>query len=148
MFNNNKKMQMIESNTTNTSTSRSKYIKRGRNGNNTSVKFNSNFRENLSEREKKLTAKYSNHELMFIKNRLNFESWIDEKLHDLYEIDDNTQSIKLGNLYSDDLVDNLINLDADFERRVYLVKQLETARKSQEIVSLFIDELLIRLRML
>lgn len=145
-------MQKIESNNNNNCSNKenngyTKYIKRSGNQSN-NVKFSANLKEKFSTREKKLTAKFSNHELMFIKNRLNLEMWIDERLHELYETSDESKSSRINDLYSDDLVDSLIKLDTDFERKLYLVEQLENSKKSQDNVNLFIDELLIRLAML
>ena len=54
--------------------------------NNGNVKFSTHVKEKIDEREKYLTAKYPNHQMLLIKKRLKVEFWIDEQLKHLFEI--------------------------------------------------------------
>lgn len=53
---------------------------------NGNVKFSTHVKEKIDEREKYLTAKYPNHQMLLIKKRLKVEFWIDEQLKYLFEI--------------------------------------------------------------
>ncbi|CAF0721142.1 unnamed protein product [Brachionus calyciflorus] len=116
--------------------------------NNTNVKFSGLiFKEKIDEREKYLTAKYPNHQMALIKKRLKVEFWIDEQLKYLYNItDDDTKEDY--DICADDLVDSLLDMDTDEERQYHIMKQLTKAKKSKDDVMNFVNELLVKLRML
>ena len=110
-----------------------------------SVKFKETLTENLSKKQKNLTAKYSSKELFYIKSRLNLELWIDEQLNFLYETDKELINKQENEVFSDDLIDKLVCSVTDSEKEVYLKKLLKDAPKPPEI---FIDELIKRLKLI
>lgn len=57
---------------------------------------------------------------MLIKKRLKVEFWIDEQLKNLFDIkDDNTKEDH--DICPDDLVDILLDMDSDSERKFHLI---------------------------
>lgn len=120
---------------------------------NGNVKFSGLFKEKIDDREKYLTAKYPNHQMALIKKRLKVEFWIDDKLKLLFQIKE--ENVKEDyEICPDDLVDTLLDIDEDEERASEIITQLSkvssTKRKapSKESVLTFVDELLVKLRML
>lgn len=120
---------------------------------NGNVKFAGLFKEKVDDREKYLTAKYPNHQMALIKKRLKVEFWIDDRLKSLFQIkEENTKEDY--EICPDDLVDTLLDIDSDEDRTIEIIKQLSkvTTSKnhgpSKENVLIFVDELLVKLRML
>ncbi len=69
---------------------------------------------------------------LLIKKRLKVEFWIDEQLKYLFEIkDDNTKEDH--DICPDDLVDSLLDMDSDDERRFHLLVSL-ISKKNQTIL--------------
>lgn len=120
---------------------------------NGNVKFAGLFKEKCDDREKYLTAKYPNHQMALIKKRLKVEFWIDDRLKTLFQIkEDNTKEDY--EICPDDLVDTLLDIDSDEDRTIEIINQLSKATTnkrdapSRENVLVFVDELLVKLRML
>ena len=111
-----------------------------------SVKFKETLTESLNKKQKKLTAKYSNTELVYIKSRLNLELWIHEQLNSLYETDKELVHKQDNEVFDDELIDKLASHVSDAGKMIYLKKLLKDARKPTETVELFIDELINRLK--
>lgn len=121
--------------------------------NNGNVKFTGLFTEKIDDREKYLTAKYPNHQMALIKKRLKVEFWIDESLKTLFQIkEENTKEDY--EICPDDLVDTLLDIDSDEDRTIEVINQLSKVTKSsknppsKESVLTFVDELLVKIRML
>ena len=108
--------------------------------NNFNVKFSGFVKpEKIDEREKYLTAKYPNHQMALIKKRLKVEFWIDDQLKNLYSINLKKKKFKIKicknfsfkfkdentnqdyDICPDDLVDTLLDMDTDNERRLYVI---------------------------
>ncbi len=71
---------------------------------------------------------------LLIKKRLKVEFWIDEQLKYLFEIkDDNTKEDH--DICPDDLVDSLLDMDSDDERRFHLLVSLISKKKSNNSLS-------------
>jgi len=102
------------------------------------VNFN-NVGEVKEKREKFLTAKYGSHQMNLIRKRLNVEMWIYDSVHNLYNYTDDSASHQV-----DVDLDEILDIEQPSERRIYLQNLLLNARKSQEEVNKFIDELLER----
>lgn len=132
------------SNTSSSSTSSSSTSSTG----SANVKFTGFFKDNkVDEREKYLTAKYPNHQMALIKKRLKVEFWIDEQLKLLFDVSDEN-SKEDYDICPDDLVDSLLDVDSDSERKSIILKQLTRAKRPKEDILNFVDELLKRLRLL
>jgi protein phosphatase 1 regulatory subunit 14B len=99
---------------------------------NTNVKFIGFFENKIDEREKYLTAKYPNHQMALIKKRLKVEFWIDEQLKHLFNIKDENKEDY--DICADDLVDNLLDMDTDHERKFHILNQLRGAKRNREDV--------------
>lgn len=84
------------------------------------VKFSGFFKDKIDEREKYLTAKYPNHQMALIKKRLKVEFWIDEQVKNLFSINDDN-SKEDYDICADDLVDNLLDMDSDTERKYFIL---------------------------
>lgn len=90
---------------------------------NNNVKFIGFFDKQIDEREKYLTAKYPNHQMALIKKRLKVEFWIDEQLKCLFNIKDENKDDEYD-ICADDLVDTLLDLDTDHERKFHILVNL------------------------
>ncbi|XP_065155910.1 protein phosphatase 1 regulatory subunit 14C isoform X2 [Atheta coriaria] len=98
-----------------------------------------NFKEKgevKEKREKFLTAKYGNHQMSLIRKRLAVEMWLYEELKKLYETKvDSNEEVEVD-------IDELLDMDSDEERRRHLHALLINAKKSQNDVKKFINDLL------
>lgn len=102
------------------------------------VSFNhKNKEEEKDKRQKYLTAKYGQHQMMLIRKRLAVEDWLYDKLRELYDCQDDSKDhdCKLD-------LEDVLNLDTDVERREYAQRELVNAQVSREEVERFIDELI------
>lgn len=102
------------------------------------VSFNNkNKEEEKDKRQKYLTAKYGQHQMMLIRKRLAVEDWLYDKLRELYDCQDDSDdhNCKLD-------LEDVLNLDTDVERREYAQRELVNAQVSREEVERFIDELI------
>ncbi|XP_011418994.3 uncharacterized protein LOC128177473 [Crassostrea angulata] len=102
------------------------------------VSFNhKNKEEEKDKRQKYLTAKYGQHQMMLIRKRLAVEDWLYDKLRELYDCQDDSDDhdCKLD-------LEDVLNLDTDVERREYAQRELVNAQVSREEVERFIDELI------
>lgn len=102
------------------------------------VSFNhKNKEEEKDKRQKYLTAKYGQHQMMLIRKRLAVEDWLYDKLRELYDCQDDSDdhNCKLD-------LEDVLNLDTDVERREYAQRELVNAQVSREEVERFIDELI------
>lgn len=96
-------------------------------------------------REKFLTAKYGHHQMSLIRKRLAVEMWLYEEVKKLYE----TPASK--KVDEDDVevdIDELLDMDNDEVRRRHLEKLLIGAKKSQNDVKKFINDLLAKAKTL
>lgn len=100
------------------------------------VKFSGFFKDKIDEREKYLTAKYPNHQMALIKKRLKVEFWIDEQVKNLFSANDDN-SKEDYDICADDLVDNLLDMESDNERRYFILNELSKAKKGR-------DEIMVR----
>ncbi|XP_048734836.1 uncharacterized protein LOC125650512 [Ostrea edulis] len=102
------------------------------------VSFNhKNKEEEKDKRQKYLTAKYGQHQMMLIRKRLAVEDWLYDQLRELHDCQDDSEDHDC-NLDLEDV----LNLDSDSERREYAERELVTARVPREDVERFIDELI------
>jgi hypothetical protein len=96
------------------------------------VKFSDFYKDSIDDREKYLTAKYPNHQMALIKKRLKVEFWIDEQLKYLYQVsgspsggvrgqDMATSDAEYADINPDDLVDNLLDIETDKERKNFVL---------------------------
>jgi len=99
--------------------------------------------EDKQKRERFLTAKYGAHQMALIRKRLTVEMWIFEQLQILYGCTDDSES------HDVDLdLDELLDLEDDSRRRMFLQKLLINAKSSTEDVDKFVNELLSRTKVL
>ncbi|CAM1309935.1 PPP1R14B (predicted) [Pycnogonum litorale] len=99
-------------------------------------------KDELQERKKKyLTAKYGQHQMSLIKKRLGVEMWMYERLQYLYGSDD-------VQCYNDLDLDELLDVDGDFNKKNWLMDKLTETKQSQDEVNKFVDELLERAKIL
>jgi len=99
--------------------------------------------EAKEKRERFLTAKYGAHQMALIRKRLTVEMWIFEQLQALYGCTDESES------HDVDLdLDELLDLEDDSQRRIFLQKLLINAKSSTEDVDKFVNELLSRTKVL
>lgn len=102
------------------------------------VRFGNNKREEEKDkRQKYLTARYGQHQMMLIRKRLAVEDWLYEKLREMYncENDEDDHDCSLD-------LEEVLNLDSDSERLQYAHDSLKDAKKPPDIVSNFVQELL------
>ncbi|XP_035715330.1 protein phosphatase 1 regulatory subunit 14C isoform X2 [Folsomia candida] len=90
------------------------------------------------KREKYLTAKYGSHQMSLIRKRLAVEMWLYDELQKLYEDEEGTSSTHDVEIDLDEVLD----MDGDEERRKFLLPLLVDAKKSQDIVNKFVDEVI------
>ncbi|XP_042896156.1 protein phosphatase 1 regulatory subunit 14C [Parasteatoda tepidariorum] len=99
----------------------------------------------VQERKKKyLTAKYGQHQMNLIRKRLRVEMWMFDQLQALYghrEEDSNCYDVEID-------LDELLDIEGDFNRKAWLGGKVIGAKKSQENVEKFICELLQRAKTL
>ncbi|KAK3593441.1 hypothetical protein CHS0354_020204 [Potamilus streckersoni] len=101
------------------------------------VSFSGHKREEEKEkRQKYLTARYGQHQMMLIRKRLAVEDWLYVTLRELYkcEDDDEDHDCKLD-------LEDILNLDTDSERKQYALECLAEAPQPQAVIDKFIDEL-------
>ncbi|XP_018324865.2 protein phosphatase 1 regulatory subunit 14B [Agrilus planipennis] len=91
-------------------------------------------------REKFLTAKYGNHQMSLIRKRLAVEMWLYEELKKLYETSPKIEDCNSEEVEVD--IDELLDMDNDEQRRRHLQSLLTGAKKSQNDVKKFINDLL------
>ncbi|XP_033734701.1 protein phosphatase 1 regulatory subunit 14C-like [Pecten maximus] len=92
--------------------------------------------EEKEKRQKYLTARYGQHQMMLIRKRLAVEDWLYEQLRDLYDCEDDSDDHNC-NLDMDDV----LNCDTEAEIREYASKELVEAKKAPEVLKKFIDAL-------
>lgn len=97
--------------------------------------------KHVEKREKYLTAKYGQHQMLLIKKRLAVEMWLFEELSRLYCTEDDDHDCNLE-------LEEVLNLETDGERRAYVLEQLSDAKESPEEVQKFVVELLAKARTL
>ncbi|XP_055940209.1 protein phosphatase 1 regulatory subunit 14B-like [Argiope bruennichi] len=99
----------------------------------------------VQERKKKyLTAKYGQHQMNLIRKRLRVEMWMFDQLQALYghrDEDPTSYDIEID-------LDELLDIEGDFNRKAWLGGKVIGAKKSQENVEKFISELLQRAKTL
>ncbi|XP_060554071.1 protein phosphatase 1 regulatory subunit 14C-like [Ruditapes philippinarum] len=93
--------------------------------------------EEKDKRQKYLTARYGQHQMMLIRKRLAVEDWLYEKLRDMYNCENEAEDHECQL----DLED-ILNFDTDSERLQYAHENLTDAKKPPDIVNGFIQELL------
>ncbi|CAF0912922.1 unnamed protein product [Adineta steineri] len=116
---------------------------------NNSVRFNdlTSTSQICNDREKYLTAKYPPQQMQLIRKRLKVEFWLDDQLQYLYDItDDNIQ--QNHDHCPGDLIDCLLDIDNESERRTFLLEKLRNVKQSRSITMKFIDDLLLRVKTL
>ncbi|CAF0807484.1 unnamed protein product [Adineta ricciae] len=102
--------------------------------------------QTCDDREKYLTAKYPQQQMQLIRKRLKIEFWLDDELRMLYNIKDDSDEDH--NHCPGDLIDSLLDIDDEFERREFLVEKLRNVKQTRSLLMDFIDELLHRVKML
>ncbi|UJR37157.1 hypothetical protein I4U23_029867 [Adineta vaga] len=114
-----------------------------------SVRFNDliSAQPKFNEREKYLTAKYPQQQMQLIRKRLKVEFWVDDQLRLLYEIKDDDSQDDHDHCPGD-LIDSLLDMDDEPERRTFLLDKLRNTKQSRSKTMEFIDELLHRVKML
>lgn len=105
-----------------------------------SVSFgmNNNKREEEKDkRQKYLTARYGQHQMMLIRKRLAVEDWLYDQLRTLYncENDEDDHDCQLD-------LEDVLNLDSDSERLRYVHESLTDAKQPPDLVKKFVSELL------
>ncbi|GAB6021625.1 hypothetical protein CHUAL_004210 [Chamberlinius hualienensis] len=91
------------------------------------------------DRQKYLTAKYGPHQMNLIRKRLAVEYWLYDQL--LFIFDDKDCDVELD-------LDELLDIDGDLGKRVWVQEKLINAKRPQDIVQKFIEELLARAKTL
>ncbi|KAL4238424.1 hypothetical protein ACF0H5_003132 [Mactra antiquata] len=93
--------------------------------------------EEKDKRQKYLTARYGQHQMMLIRKRLAVEDWLYEKLRDMYncENDEDDHDCQLD-------LEDILNLDTDSERLQYAHESLTDAKKPPDLINEFVKELL------
>ncbi|CAF0971705.1 unnamed protein product [Rotaria sordida] len=116
---------------------------------NSCVRFNdlTPISKTFDEREKYLTAKYPQQQMQLIRKRLKVEFWLDDQLRFLYNIKDDS-SQEDHDQCPEDLIDCLLDMDNESERRRFLIEKLKNVKQSRSITMEFIDEFLHRIKML
>ncbi|CAF0806392.1 unnamed protein product [Rotaria sordida] len=114
-----------------------------------SVRFNDliSTQPKFNEREKYLTAKYPQQQMQLIRKRLKVEFWLDDQLRSLYDIKDDSSQEDHDHCPGD-LIDSLLDIENDSQRRTFLLEKLRNVKQSRSIIMEFIDELLHRVKML
>jgi protein phosphatase 1 regulatory subunit 14B len=85
-----------------------------------------------------LTAKYPKHQMGLIRRRLAVEDWMDDQLKKLFDVSDEDYET-----YDTILeLDEILNLDTDEERSVYIRERISSAPKSEQLRHEFVTELL------
>ncbi|KAF0314633.1 Protein phosphatase 1 regulatory subunit 14B [Amphibalanus amphitrite] len=95
-------------------------------------------------RKKYLTAKYGSHQMALIRKRLHVEMWLLEEIAKLYRSGDPAGAAPEKELDLDELLD----LDDDASRRVFLQRFLQDAAAAPDAVTRFIEELLVQAKKL
>ncbi|KAK6182970.1 hypothetical protein SNE40_010532 [Patella caerulea] len=103
------------------------------------VNFHEKREEDKVKKQKYLTAKYGQHQMMLIRKRLAVEDWIYEELRKLY----NCQSDSEDHSCPLDL-EEVLNYDTDNEKRNYVLESLTDCNMPQHEVQSFVEELLRR----
>ncbi|KAK3092914.1 hypothetical protein FSP39_008820 [Pinctada imbricata] len=93
--------------------------------------INKNKEEEKEKRQKYLTAKYGQHQMMLIRKRLAVEDWIYEQLRNLYccKADEDDHDCNLD-------LEDILNLDTDAERREYAQTELKDAKLPQADINI------------
>ncbi|CAF0880479.1 unnamed protein product [Adineta steineri] len=114
-----------------------------------SVRFNDliSAQPKFNEREKYLTAKYPQQQMQLIRKRLKVEFWVDDQLRSLYDIKDDSSQEDHDHCPGD-LIDSLLDIDNESQRRTFLLEKLRNTKQSRSKTMEFIDELLHRVKML
>lgn len=98
---------------------------------------NINREEEKEKRQKYLTARYGQHQMMLIRKRLAVEDWLYDKLRNMYNcVDDaDDHDCKLD-------LEDVLDLDTDTERQQYAIECLQDAKQPPDIIDKFVQELL------
>lgn len=89
----------------------------------------------MQDRTKYLTAKYGPHQMNLIRKRLAVESWLYDQL--IYIFDDKDCDVELE-------LDELLDIENPHSRRLWVQRKLVNAKRSQDEVQKFIEELLVK----
>lgn len=100
------------------------------------------------KREKYLTAKYGSHQMSLIRKRLSVEMWLYDELQKLYEDPDSPSGSSEVNPEVEIDLDEVLDLEGDAERRKFIRSILKNAKKSQDVIEKFIDDLLEKAKIL
>jgi protein phosphatase 1 regulatory subunit 14B len=98
-----------------------------------------NFGENPDgekKREKYLTAKYGAHQMALIRKRLKVEMWMFDQLQEFCESQTETSTDV------DIDLDEVLDIEDDIQRKIFVRQMLTDSRSSKEIINKFVDELL------
>jgi len=105
------------------------------------VNFSTN-PENEKHREKYLTAKYGAHQMALIRKRLKVEMWMFDELQHLQDSEnESTKEIDID-------LDEILDMDDEIQRKIFLRKVLSDSSSSKEIINKFVDDLLERAKTL
>jgi len=105
------------------------------------VNFSTN-PENEKHREKYLTAKYGAHQMALIRKRLKVEMWMFDELQNLQDSEnESTKELDID-------LDEILDMDDEIQRKIFLMKVLSDSNCSKEIVNKFVDDLLERAKTL
>ncbi|XP_037085400.1 protein phosphatase 1 regulatory subunit 14B-like isoform X2 [Pollicipes pollicipes] len=94
-------------------------------------------------RKKYLTAKYGSHQMALIRKRLTVEMWLLEEMAKLYRIGESSAAPE-----KELDLDELLDIEEDGRRRLFLQHFLSDAAAPPDAVSRFIDELLVQAKKL
>merc|ERR1719277_1357953 len=105
------------------------------------VNFNENS-ENEKHREKYLTAKYGAHQMALIRKRLKVEMWMFDQLQELQDTkEEESKEVDID-------LDEVLDIEDDFERKIFVMRILINSKSSKEIINKFVDDLLERAKTL
>jgi len=91
-----------------------------------------------------LTAKYGSHQMSLIRKRLAVEMWLYDELQKMFEDDAGTVASHEVEIDLDEVLD----MEGDDERRGFLLPLLKDAKKAQDVVSKFVDEVIAKAKTL
>merc|ERR1719186_725539 len=108
---------------------------------NKTVAFTGN-QDTEKKREKFLTAKYGAHQMALIRKRLRVEMWMYDQLQEM------TESESEPSKEVDIDLDEVLDIEDEIQRKIFVRKMLTDSKTSKEIINKFVDDLLERAKTL
>ncbi|KAF6024205.1 hypothetical protein EB796_017488 [Bugula neritina] len=99
--------------------------------------------EKTAEKKRNLTMKYGQEQRNIVKRRLRLEHWVDAELNKLYGITDPNDTHPC-----DPDLDEIIKLDTEEEKRKMIMEMIISCKEADEVMQVFVNELLERMKAL